>query len=393
MSPEQCRGERDLTFRSDLYSLGVMFYELVTGSKPFKADNPMDMFMLHVQGSFERPSRLVLDIPVWFDNLICQLLEKKPEQRPRDATMVAETLDRIKEKVEAQRSAGVDVVKGRASERPRLDEEDREAARTLLGKKKKKKKGRPFYQQVWFKGAVYSALLVAILAVFYVVFIKRPSAEALLAQAEEARTGDLEKRVEARNKVIADFLRYYPEHEKAAQVRQWADEIDREKLEHDLVDRHHREVNINVSAEEERARKAMKEEESGNLEAARKAWEAFLVYKGSADAEKHSYALLADDRIKTLDGVKAEEARLAAHVTKEGPLPAFKARDEREAKAAEALKEELNDAARGRKAWTAFQTGLDRDNREHRLWLLLAARHLNELPAPPPPAKKESDQP
>src|SRR5207248_1928243 len=126
MSPEQCRGERDLTSRSDLYSLGVMFYELVTGQKPFKADSPMDMFMLHVQGTFERPSRLVLDIPVWLDNLICQLLEKKPEQRPRDAAMVAETLSRIKEKVEAQRSAGEDISKARGG-RPLLDDQDKAA--------------------------------------------------------------------------------------------------------------------------------------------------------------------------------------------------------------------------------------------------------------------------
>src|SRR5262245_10854548 len=58
MSPEQCRGERNLTSKSDLYSLGIVFYELLTGKKPFTAENVMEMFMLHVQGTFERPSRL-----------------------------------------------------------------------------------------------------------------------------------------------------------------------------------------------------------------------------------------------------------------------------------------------------------------------------------------------
>src|SRR6516225_4789493 len=48
MSPEQCKGERDLTAKSDLYSMGVVFYELITGKKPFRAETPMDMFMLHV---------------------------------------------------------------------------------------------------------------------------------------------------------------------------------------------------------------------------------------------------------------------------------------------------------------------------------------------------------
>src|SRR6266851_6309095 len=37
MSPEQCRGERNLTYKSDLYSLGIVFYELITGRKPFQA--------------------------------------------------------------------------------------------------------------------------------------------------------------------------------------------------------------------------------------------------------------------------------------------------------------------------------------------------------------------
>jgi serine/threonine protein kinase len=59
MSPEQCRGERDLTFKSDLYSMGVMFYELLVGRKPFEADNAMNMFLQHVNATFERPGRLV----------------------------------------------------------------------------------------------------------------------------------------------------------------------------------------------------------------------------------------------------------------------------------------------------------------------------------------------
>ena len=49
MSPEQCKGERNLTGKSDLYSLGVVFYELLTGRKPFIAESSVDMFLMHVQ--------------------------------------------------------------------------------------------------------------------------------------------------------------------------------------------------------------------------------------------------------------------------------------------------------------------------------------------------------
>src|SRR5258708_4168186 len=56
MSPEQCRGSKDITYKSDLYSMGIMFYELVTGKKPFQSDNPMDVFLMHVKGTGARPS-------------------------------------------------------------------------------------------------------------------------------------------------------------------------------------------------------------------------------------------------------------------------------------------------------------------------------------------------
>jgi eukaryotic-like serine/threonine-protein kinase len=391
MSPEQCRGERDLTLKSDLYSLGVMFYELVTGQKPFKADNPMDMFMLHVNGKFERPSRLVLDIPVWLDNLICQLLEKKPDQRPLNAAAVAESLDRIKEKVEAQRSAGVDAVKTRTRERQRLEDEDKEAARSLLGKKKKKKKDTPFYRQTWFQAVLYSAGLLGALVVLYFVFLKRPSADTLLSAIEEARKGDLEAKVEARKRgPIAQFLSYYPDHEKARQVKTWANEIDRDKLESDLLRRMQDKDARGVDADETRAREAITQEEAGELDRAQKNWETFLKYKRSADPEKNGYGWLAEDRIKALADVKAEDVRLTTNVTRDGPIPDFQARDEMESKAADALKQELNDPARGRAAWEDFQQSRYRDTRELRRWFLLAALRLRHLP--PPPQKKPAEK-
>jgi len=42
--PEQCRGEKTVSAKSDLYSMGVVFYELLTGRKPFQAESPIEMF-------------------------------------------------------------------------------------------------------------------------------------------------------------------------------------------------------------------------------------------------------------------------------------------------------------------------------------------------------------
>ena len=51
--------------------------------------------------NFERPSRIVLDIPIWLDTLVCQLLEKDPGKRPFDAATVGQALSNIQDKVEA----------------------------------------------------------------------------------------------------------------------------------------------------------------------------------------------------------------------------------------------------------------------------------------------------
>ena len=138
MSPEQCKGERVLTGKSDIYSLGVVFYELLTGRKPFVAESSVDMFLMHVQGTFTRPAQLNPDIPIWLDTLICQMLEKKPEHRPRDAAMVGQVLEEIAEKVASQVSAGADMAGARVGPRAIGDADDRAAARAIRAGSRKK---------------------------------------------------------------------------------------------------------------------------------------------------------------------------------------------------------------------------------------------------------------
>ncbi len=119
MSPEQCKGSRDITYKSDLYSLGVMFYELLTGRKPFHAETAVEMFMKHAKEKFAPPSQWVPECPPWLNTLICQLMEKQPEQRPQSADMVAKALALVKEKMLTQQSAGLDTAKKRRMDRSR----------------------------------------------------------------------------------------------------------------------------------------------------------------------------------------------------------------------------------------------------------------------------------
>lgn len=102
VSPEQAAGKQ-ATRKSDLYSLGVILYELLTGRLPFEADSVAEILHKHRYGQFELPSRLVDTVPSDFDKLIESLLEKDPDRRPANALAVEEALLKIKRKFDRQK--------------------------------------------------------------------------------------------------------------------------------------------------------------------------------------------------------------------------------------------------------------------------------------------------
>jgi serine/threonine-protein kinase len=99
LSPEQAAG-RSATRRSDIYSFGVVLYTLLTGRTPFTGKTPADLLHKHIYGQFERPIRLVPELPHDVDDLVCQLLEKDPEKRPNDGGVLYRQLDSIRRKLE-----------------------------------------------------------------------------------------------------------------------------------------------------------------------------------------------------------------------------------------------------------------------------------------------------
>jgi beta-lactam-binding protein with PASTA domain len=91
MSPEQAMGE-PATPRSDLYALGVVLYEAITGGLPYTADNPIAVSMKHVNEPLRPPKEVNPAIPEGMNALVVTLLAKNPEDRYADATELADDL-------------------------------------------------------------------------------------------------------------------------------------------------------------------------------------------------------------------------------------------------------------------------------------------------------------
>ena len=204
ISPEQAQG-RKIDARSDIYSLGVMMYEMVTGKMPFIADTPVAVIYKHISTPPVPPSQLNPKIPIGFEQIILCAMEKNPENRYQSAAQMLRHLHRLKQDpsvVFVQRKAPqktptaevtIDrtaryaerVDQSRERRQPRPEPQHTSRRRASVPPKQQDKAGVP----LWLAACIFVAFLA--LAVVGIVFVYNLLFGAKAVDLEPAATEDV----------------------------------------------------------------------------------------------------------------------------------------------------------------------------------------------------------
>jgi serine/threonine-protein kinase len=243
MAPEQIRGTPAVSHKTDLYSLGVLFYQMLTGKTPFDGSSAVVLMHCHLNEPPPRPGDKVQELPREFDDLVVKLMAKAPADRPWDAAIVEQVFKDLDDR--AQRGDAIDMVwpsAGSAAANP-----SRAGVGVTEGRTRKKGRksstwgglssgfatrdpdGRLVRSRLLSRGTLEVAGLVAALFAiggFIGYWVWPPSAQYLYRQAEALMASPRRSdRITARDEFLDPLDQRYPDHPYREQTRKWRDEI------------------------------------------------------------------------------------------------------------------------------------------------------------------------
>jgi serine/threonine-protein kinase len=248
MAPEQIRGTPAVSHKTDLYALGCVLFQLLTGRLPFEGTSAVSLMHKHLSEEPPRPSSRNPQIPKALDNLVVSLLAKAPADRPWDAAAVSHKLSEIQKKLES--GQGVAMVFGGKQGEVAGDSIPLAATQVATGgagisggsewlgsgtgtrastkstSKKRKKQEEEEEQRFWSWGTALLGAALLVVGGLIVWQLLPPSAEKLYEEAGKLmssdKPGDWKK---AERELFTELDRRYPGHKYEKELSAWRDKI------------------------------------------------------------------------------------------------------------------------------------------------------------------------
>jgi serine/threonine-protein kinase len=230
MAPEQITGKHPITRRTDLYALGCVMFQMLTGRTPFESATQPELLFKHIEEEPPSVREFNPDCPRYLEVLIADLMEKDPGDRPFDALAVQVRLDEVKQKVAEQ----AEQAKTRAVEAANATVADSTQA---LKRKKKKKIAPgefvPVWERGWFLGLCLAGVLGLItwLAWPESLAARHARCQAAMQVASFESITDFDNVPEYNSWTsvkddLESILANYPDTPEATDARRWKDMID-----------------------------------------------------------------------------------------------------------------------------------------------------------------------
>jgi len=295
LAPEAFRGRQSaLRPQCDLFSLGVILFECLSGELPWPADSPAELVRARRAAPAPRVSTMVLDCPVWLDALVSQLLACKRSERLTTADQTHRAIVIAQQKAASGTGTAQHAWSGKQGS---LNvNHDQEELRRIQRKRTRDRPIGPFYEKAWF----LAACLVGMIGVG--IWALRPaSEEAMFAQAkvlmESERSVDWRR---ALDQYLRPLSKRFPETKYADEIQRFEDRYAMHQAEERIknLDRFGRKPN----SEAERCfAEAWEYEQFGDHLTAWKKYESLVdLFDESEDDEDRSYVNLARQRSKLI---------------------------------------------------------------------------------------------
>lgn len=218
LAPEEFRGKQSASLPPcDLFSVGVILYECLSGELPWPANTPAELVQARRNGDAPRVSSKVLDCPVWLDVLVAKLLAVKRSERLATAEEAHRAIVNAKEKVASGMSATHQAISGRKG-MFKVEADRGELGRLKKHMQRRERDTTSFYEKPWFLAACLALL------VFGGYWALRPPSEArLTARLQPLMQSESPVDWKEAEGLVEQFMSRFPDSEFVVEIEEFND--------------------------------------------------------------------------------------------------------------------------------------------------------------------------